>query len=714
MNNQIHVDTSQPYMEFYDLLSGAGGGTGAIKAARFEGKPIAKVIAALNHWPIAIKSHTLAHPEVVHFVEELEKFNPFNMPKFTPGAWTYGLAGVDCTHHSGAKGGASRDADLRALAEELPAYVKATNPDGFVVENVKEFKTWGPLVPKVMYRNKKGKKVPAHKDALVAFAEIDENDNWKLYANDGNAYFSPLEKKFVKDENKKNKKRQVGVKSWDIPHPYRKGEYYKNWIKEMEKAGGYHSDDKLLISADYGGRTIRKRLFVQFAKLGLPIEWPKKTHSKDGRGGLKKYKPVKPVLDLEDEGYSIFGREFRTDIPKRNRRPYGEETLERLYNGVLKVVLGKSEDEFICMAMSNQMNGTKSSGKSLNEPSRAVTVQNRLNIAKVIREDKVLMKWFGNKKEDMIRHTRSTNEPAYTVVAQNRLGMFSVCTEPEADKDRQEELFQDEFIMTYHGSGNNQKGINEPSFTVASADVMAKVKTDKFIDIQFSSGKQSQSVDEPLGGLVSNPKQKLVTTKKAFITKGFSSNNNTGQNKGASVEEPAPTVTGQGGRTGIAQANFIVDANYKGNSRSIDEPAATILGCRKHHYIVDMQFKNTGKSVDVPAQTIIATMNSKPPYLVNVETGQVDIIIYEDDSPMTKKLKILMATYGIIDIKMRMLKVTELLQIQGFSKNTKLYGNQGDQKKQIGNSIERFVMKALTECIYKARLRHEQQLKLAA
>lgn len=58
------------------------------------------------------------------------------------------------------------------------------------------------------------------------------------------------------------------------------------------------------------------------------------------------------------------------------------------------------------------------------------------------------------------------------------------------------------------------------------------------------------------------------------------------------------------------------------------------------------------------------------------------------------KIKQFMAMYGISDIKMRMLKVQELLKIQGFPADYHLHGNQTDQKKFIGNSVVPHVVEA--------------------
>lgn len=57
-----------------------------------------------------------------------------------------------------------------------------------------------------------------------------------------------------------------------------------------------------------------------------------------------------------------------------------------------------------------------------------------------------------------------------------------------------------------------------------------------------------------------------------------------------------------------------------------------------------------------------------------------------------------MAANNIIDIKMRMLTVNELLQIQGFPKDYVLKGSQTDQKKFIGNSVEVTTAMKMIEC----------------
>jgi len=118
-----------------DLFAGGGGTTeGALQV------PGVKVVWALNHSDIAIATHSANHPETVHYKEDIrvqrvEVLEPVDL------LW----ASLECTNFSNAKGGKPRDADSRSLAWELPRYITHCTPDVIMIENVKEFMSWGPL-----------------------------------------------------------------------------------------------------------------------------------------------------------------------------------------------------------------------------------------------------------------------------------------------------------------------------------------------------------------------------------------------------------------------------------------------------------------------------------------------------------------------------------------------------------------------------------------
>jgi DNA (cytosine-5)-methyltransferase 1 len=64
-----------------------------------------------------------------------------------------------------------------------------------------------------------------------------------------------------------------------------------------------------------------------------------------------------------------------------------------------------------------------------------------------------------------------------------------------------------------------------------------------------------------------------------------------------------------------------------------------------------------------------------------------------------RRIKKFMALYGIINIKMRMLKISELKCIMGFLEDYTLIGTQGEQKKYIGNAVEVNTARVLCEAL---------------
>ena len=251
------------------------------------------------------------------------------------------------------------------------------------------------------------------------------------------------------------------------------------------------------------------------------------------------------------------------------------------------------------------------------------------------------------------------DEPCPVVTTQNRLGVAQVCFlskqfsgHPESKNVSVEEpagtiTCRDHhaFVSAHYGNGFN-RSVNEPSATVTTKDRLSLV-TPRFIANEYSGGGQHTSIDNICPAILTNPKQKLITCKPWIMNTSFS-------NIGSNIEEPAQTIT----------------AN------------------RKWHYLMNPQFNSAGGSVDNPCFTLIARMDKMPPYLVATESGQIAIEIYDNDSPMTVKIKEFMALYGIVDIKMRMLRIPELKRIMGFPEDYVLVGTQADQKKFIGNAVE--------------------------
>lgn len=266
----------------------------------------------------------------------------------------------------------------------------------------------------------------------------------------------------------------------------------------------------------------------------------------------------------------------------------------------------------------------------------------------------------------------SIEEPCPTVTTQGRLGLAKVSFlskqfsgSPSSKNVSIEEpagaiTTKDHhaFISAYYGNGGNHS-IESPAPTITTKDRLACVTP--FIVNQYSGWGQVSDMNSPCPTLLTNPKQNIVICKPWIMNTSF---NNVGS--------------------------------------SIDAPAQTITANRKWHYLMNPQFSSPGGSVDKPCFTLIARMDKMPPYLISTENGELAIEVYESDSRMTVKIKEFMALYNIVDIKMRMLRISELKKIMGFPDDYVLVGTQAEQKKYIGNAVEVNMARSLCLATYKS------------
>jgi DNA (cytosine-5)-methyltransferase 1 len=425
---------------YIDLFCGAGGTTTGVEAARIGGKKCAKVIACVNHDANAIRSHAANHPDALHFTEDIRTLDIAPLANHLakcrqqyPGAKVVLWASLECTNFSRAKGGLPRDADSRTLAEHLFRYIEGLDPDYIQIENVEEFMSWG---------------------------DMDEHGH---------------------------------------PISRDKGRSFMAWVNHVRDYG-YYFDYRILNAADYGAYTSRKRFFAIFGKKGLPIVFPLATYAKNGNEGFeafgevlyKKWRPVREVLDLDDEGQSIFTRQ----------KPLCEKTLERIYAGLVKFVAGGKGAFLVKYNSMNQSN--KYIAPGIDEPCPTVACQNRLGLAKV----QFLSKHFSGDPESK---NISVDQPAGSVTC----------------KDHHS------FVTAYFGNGYN-RSVDEPAPTVTTADRFALVTT-KFYQNEYSGGGQLSSIDEPNPAVMTTPKQKLVSVRQYLMNPQFKS-------AGGSIDNPCFTL----------------------------------------------------------------------------------------------------------------------------------------------------------------------------
>lgn len=121
-----------------DNFAGGGGASTGIEMATGYSVDI-----AINHDPEAIRMHKANHPNTKHYCEDVWQVDPIEACKGHPVALAW--FSPDCKHFSKAKGGKPKDKFIRGLAWVACRWAGLVRPRVIMLENVEEFKTWGPL-----------------------------------------------------------------------------------------------------------------------------------------------------------------------------------------------------------------------------------------------------------------------------------------------------------------------------------------------------------------------------------------------------------------------------------------------------------------------------------------------------------------------------------------------------------------------------------------
>jgi len=121
-----------------DSFAGGGGASTGIRMATGRDPDI-----AINHNAEAMAMHKANHPGTKHYIEDIWGVDPIAVTGGQPVDLMW--LSPDCTHFSKAKGGAPKSPRIRGLAWIAVKWAKAVRPKTIILENVEEFKTWGPI-----------------------------------------------------------------------------------------------------------------------------------------------------------------------------------------------------------------------------------------------------------------------------------------------------------------------------------------------------------------------------------------------------------------------------------------------------------------------------------------------------------------------------------------------------------------------------------------
>jgi len=315
-------------IQLLDLFCGGGGsGTGLLEGLGLMNYRTRGTF--INHWDKAIQIHSHNHPDHRHFctgVDDLsmEHLYPNNQ------ALTVLFGSPECTHHSTARGGKPMSDQSRATAQCLIRWIRHKRPKFVLVENVPEFRDWGPLAQKrckktgklvwmrvLRYTLARGKV----KERLVETTEIPEE-----LAHKPKFMPKPVWLKRLSD---------AGYEMAMVASKKRKGQRFREWVRRMRTLG-YHVEWKVLCAADFGDPTSRKRVFVQAVRHDIgKVFWPNPTHQRRSKQtgefdrGMLPYRTARDIIEWDDKGFSVFTR----------ARGLKEKTMKRIGVGFKRFVV---------------------------------------------------------------------------------------------------------------------------------------------------------------------------------------------------------------------------------------------------------------------------------------------------------------------------------------------------------------------------------------
>jgi len=596
-----------------DNFAGGGGTSTGLEQA--FGRP---VDIAINHDPEALAMHAMNHPHTTHLCESVWDVDPIVVTGNQP----VGLVWLspDCKHFSKAKGGKPVEKKIRGLAWVTLRWAAKCKPRIIMLENVEEFRTWGPL----------------------------------LIDADGNAK----------------------------PDPAKKGKTFDSFKRQLE-GHGYVVDFRELRGCDHDTPTIRKRLFMVARRDGIPIQWPAATHGAPGSIGVRagKLKPFRTAAECIDWSIpcpSIFERKkplaeatlrriakgimryvvdaadpfivgqggpIYSGKPKSATEPFGTLTTENHRAVVLPTIVPVTHQ------------GSDRS-ESIDEPFRTITGAQRGEKALACAS---LIGVGGRAGQS---RPRGVDEPCATItskydtsvgvafLAKHYTGVVGsdmaapIGTVTSCDHHSVVTAF-----LTEHANASNQRVMpaDEPLRTIC-----AQVKGGHFSMVsahitKFRTGATGSDMNTPVPTITAGPKENPAGAAHALGIVTAHIQRDMGQSIGHAADVPLGTNTAGGGGKSALVASSLVKLRGTSTAAGVDEPLGTVSAGGQHHAEVRaFLVKYYGSDQDPRLAEPMHTVTSKDRFGLVTIHGQ---------------------DYRIVDIGLRMLAPRELYRAQGFPEN---------------------------------------------
>lgn len=310
-----------------DNFAGGGGASTGIEMAIGRSVDI-----AINHDENAVAMHTTNHPDTLHYCESVYDVSPKVATAGRPVALAW--FSPDCRHFSKAKGAKPVEKAIRGLAWVTLRWGLDVKPRVMKLENVEEFKTWGPLLAGEMRPDPE--RVGETFRAFVAMLTTGISPDHPALVECCEFLGIPLGSEDA---------------------------------ARLVKGLGYVVEYRELRACDYGAPTIRKRFFMVMRCDGKPIVWPEPTHGDPKSpavqaGKLLPWRTAAECIDWTIPAPSIFDR----------KKPLAVNTLTRIARGIQRFVIDSASPFIVkCNHTSTKTHYDCFRGQSLEEPLQTIT-----------------------------------------------------------------------------------------------------------------------------------------------------------------------------------------------------------------------------------------------------------------------------------------------------------------------------------------------------
>jgi site-specific DNA-cytosine methylase len=618
-----------------DSFAGGGGASTGIEMALGRSPDI-----AINHNADALALHAANHPETIHLSENIFKVDPLDhvAGRHVGLAWF----SPDCKHFSKAKGGKPVERNIRDLAWVIVLWAQRAKPDVIIMENVEEWKEWGPLI-----------------------------------------------------------ETERGL----MPCPDSRGQTFQKWCKAM-KAAGYKLQHRELRACDYGAPTIRKRLFVVARRDGLPIVWPAPTHGAPTdlevlAGKKLPWRTAAEIIDWSLPCPSIFDTSatIMDKFGLRSVRPLADATMARVARGTKRYVLdatrpfivnlthgvrtedidrpfntitGAHRGEKAVISPSITRFNTGATGSAMDEPVSTITANSYIKkpggAAPLGIIAPHLSAFYGPGAGGQDR-SASAEEPVRVITTENRHAVIAP-------------------VLTYAQQGGANRSVDEPHHTItASKKDQNSVILPSLMSMKGSDRRDS-AADAPHPTVLAGGGHSAVVS--AFVAQHNNDSRRIGGvNPGRAADEPVSTVTSTGAQQGVVSA-FVSRQFGASIGHGIDEPSATVTaGVNKSALVAPHLHAYYGSDQDTPENEPFHTITTKPRFS-HVEAAISAPPFTDDQHERARDVAAFLRSYGfwddrefvtltigeaefvIVDIGMRMLTPRELYSAQGFPVDYKI------------------------------------------